>query len=318
MLPIYKYNNVYTLIQDLENSEKIYCKYGKVTTITLNDSDKEKEGYVQIYIENFNRVYRESTRYSFTFSEFLKILFSKLVFGLYYYIYVENLGTYWDFSALTDLQQLSYNQLAYELYLKELKVFFPASIPLAPKVMNVIITPGDGQLTITWDAIPGATSYILYYSNVLPITIYSNRVEDIRTNSYVLDNLENNNEYFLRIAVMEPNYPTNNPLSDQVSGVPQLLPLITPILSISNLLLDNTLSWLPIEQDFFSITGDKYQIYWNTTGGVTTSDNLIDDILSNAYIHSGLTSGTTYYYVVRQINLRGQSSLSNEVSFTIL
>lgn len=111
---------------------------------------------------------------------------------------------------------------------------------------------------------------------------------------------------------------TNNPMSDVVSGIPQLLPLITPVLSISNLLLDNTLSWLPIEQDFFSIPGDKYEIYWNTTGGVTLADNLIDNVLANSYIHSGLTSGVTYYYVVRQVNLRGQSSLSNEVSFTIL
>ncbi len=317
MLPIYKYDNVYTLIQDLENSEKVYCKHGKISSVTLNDSNKEKEGYIQIYIESFNRVYRESTRYSFTFTEFKNLLFSKLVFGLYYYIYIVNLGTYWDFSALTDLQQISYNNYAYELYLKDLKVFFPTSIPFSPQVLNAVVTPGDGELLITWDSIPGATSYILYYSNIPPITIYANRVSDIRTNSYLLTGLQNNEEYFLRVGVENPGYPTLHPLSDEVSGVPQTLP-IEPILSISNLLLDNALSWAPIEPNFFNIPGDYYQIFWNTIGSVTDSDNLIDNILSNSFIHSGLTSGTTYYYRVRQVNLRGQSSLSNEMSFTIL
>lgn len=57
----------------------------------------------------------------------------------------------------------------------------------------------------------------------------------------------------------------------------------------------------------------SYNIYWNTTGNVTTSDTKIAGAAS-PYMHTNLTNGTTYYYAVTAANAGGESSISAEVS----
>lgn len=60
---------------------------------------------------------------------------------------------------------------------------------------------------------------------------------------------------------------------------------------------------------------ESYSIYWNETGGVTESDNVII-ATSNQVTHSGLTNDTTYYYRITA-TVTGQSGeLSAEVSAT--
>ncbi|MBA1445521.1 MAG: PKD domain-containing protein [Chromatiales bacterium] len=56
-----------------------------------------------------------------------------------------------------------------------------------------------------------------------------------------------------------------------------------------------------------------YNLYWNTTGNVGTTDNLIGSI-SSPYDHTGLTNGTPYHYVVTAIGPTGESAPSSEVS----
>ena len=65
-----------------------------------------------------------------------------------------------------------------------------------------------------------------------------------------------------------------------------------------------------------SVTGaTSYNIYWNTIGSVTMSDSQIATVTS-PYVHTGLTNGTTYYYIVTAINSIGEGVLSSEVSAT--
>ena len=59
----------------------------------------------------------------------------------------------------------------------------------------------------------------------------------------------------------------------------------------------------------------SYNIYWFTTSGVTkTTGTKIPDISTNTYTHTGLTYGTTYYYVVTSVNSYGESAESNEIA----
>ena len=62
----------------------------------------------------------------------------------------------------------------------------------------------------------------------------------------------------------------------------------------------------------------SYNIYWNTTGGVTTADNVINNIVYPfiPYDHTGLTNGTTYYYIVTAVNAAVEGPPSSEVSAT--
>lgn len=63
---------------------------------------------------------------------------------------------------------------------------------------------------------------------------------------------------------------------------------------------------------------NSYNLYWNNTGGVTTSDNAITNLLSSftgiVYRHNAVSLFKTYYYMVTAENSTGESSSSNEVS----
>jgi hypothetical protein len=59
---------------------------------------------------------------------------------------------------------------------------------------------------------------------------------------------------------------------------------------------------------------DTYNLYWNSTGGVSTSDNSVTGLLAPYYVHTGLSLFKTYSYAVTAVNAGGASGLSNEMS----
>ncbi len=59
---------------------------------------------------------------------------------------------------------------------------------------------------------------------------------------------------------------------------------------------------------------DTYNLYWNSTGGVTTSDTSVSGLLTPYYVHTGLSLFKTYSYAVAAVNAGGESGLSNEMS----
>jgi len=60
-----------------------------------------------------------------------------------------------------------------------------------------------------------------------------------------------------------------------------------------------------------------YNIYFATSPGVTKlTGTLIPSIPTTSYTHSGLTNGTTYYYVVTAENSAEESVESSEVNAT--
>ncbi|WP_022850576.1 fibronectin type III domain-containing protein [Limisalsivibrio acetivorans] len=62
-----------------------------------------------------------------------------------------------------------------------------------------------------------------------------------------------------------------------------------------------------------------YNIYWSTSPGVTTSNGTkISGIVNHYYEHTGLESGTTYYYIVTAENAQGESPASSEASGSTL
>ncbi|MBI5344264.1 MAG: fibronectin type III domain-containing protein [Deltaproteobacteria bacterium] len=60
----------------------------------------------------------------------------------------------------------------------------------------------------------------------------------------------------------------------------------------------------------------SYNVYWSTASGVTKTTGAQITDAASPYTHSGLTNGTTYYYVVTAVNSYGESSESSEVSAT--
>jgi sugar lactone lactonase YvrE len=70
-----------------------------------------------------------------------------------------------------------------------------------------------------------------------------------------------------------------------------------------------SLSWSPV-------TGaTSYNLYWSTSGNAGTGGTKVAGV-SSSYRHSGLTNGTTYYYVLTAVNSAGESAPSTQVSAT--
>jgi uncharacterized repeat protein (TIGR02543 family) len=72
-----------------------------------------------------------------------------------------------------------------------------------------------------------------------------------------------------------------------------------------------SISWNPVA------SATSYNLYWSTTSGVSKSTGtLISNITSTTYTHTGLTAGTTYYYIITAVDSSGESLASVQVSAT--
>lgn len=66
---------------------------------------------------------------------------------------------------------------------------------------NIVILPGDKELTIQWDGVESATSYNLYYSTS-PFMAPSTKVDGVQS-PYTLPGLENGTTYYVSLTSMD-------------------------------------------------------------------------------------------------------------------
>ncbi len=69
-----------------------------------------------------------------------------------------------------------------------------------------------------------------------------------------------------------------------------------------------TLSWTSVSN------ATSYNLYYATTSGVTTTSSTKVASVSSPYVQTGLTAGTTYYYIVTAVNSTGESAPSSQAS----
>jgi rhamnogalacturonan endolyase len=175
-----------------------------------------------------------------------------------------------------------------------------APVPTAAPVVTV--TPGTGQVTLKWAAIPGAVGYVIEMATASggPYTL----VGSVTELTYVVTGLSNGVTYYFTVQASNSG---GTSASSNTANATTTLPPPTSLTATPG----NTqvfLSWPVVT----SATG--YSVRRSaTTGGPYTA---IASTAGPSYTDTGRTNGTAYYYVVASSNATGTGTNSAEASAT--
>jgi fibronectin type 3 domain-containing protein len=180
----------------------------------------------------------------------------------------------------------------------------PAAAP-PPVPANLIAAAGNTQVNLSWNVSAGATSYHVKRSTTSG-GAYT-QISAPTTNSFTDTGLTNGTTYYYVVSALNAGSESAN--SAQASATPAV-PLSPPAaptgLQVTAGDAQVSLSWTA------SAAASSYHVKRSTTSGgpytqvaapATTSDT-----------DTGLTNGTTYYYVVSALNAAGESANSSQVS----
>jgi fibronectin type 3 domain-containing protein len=181
--------------------------------------------------------------------------------------------------------------------------------PSTPK--GVTATPGNSQVTIAWQAVSNAKSYNIYWSTTSGVSPGNGIKLTGVTSPYTHTGLTNGTTYYYVVtAVYKLVSPPINEFDDETDASAQVS--CTPMLPVTATPGNGqiAIAWPPVPG------ATSYNIYWSTTNGVTPANGTKIAAVTSPYIHSGLTNGTTYYYVVTTLNGNSESTATTQVSVT--
>jgi len=213
--------------------------------------------------------------------------------------------------------------------------------PFAPE--NVRANGGDAKITVTWDAVTGATSYNIGYGKLDSNLNFTPK--DINDVGECVSNK-------CRYVISGPNYPIENSTSTTLIGygvfvtavgsgltsspsfadftIPSTTPPpFAPVFTLAetgnfnvdtnddgtpDTIYNTHLKWESSETTDPAITG--YNIYIGKAKNVTVATGALTSVADQLESYTNLTSGK-YYIVITAVNSHGQSTESNELSVTI-
>jgi pectate lyase len=179
--------------------------------------------------------------------------------------------------------------------------------PAAPT--GLVATAGNAQVTLNWNASSGASSYNVKRSTTSGGP-YTTIATGVTSTSYTNTGLANGTTYFYVISAVNAVGESGN--SNQASATPQNTQ--TPPAAPAGLIATAgsaqvSLSWSA------SSRATSYNVKRSTTNGGPYS-TIASGVTSTNYTNTGLTNGTTYFYVVSAVNSFGESGNSNQASAT--
>ncbi|HTV73857.1 MAG TPA: fibronectin type III domain-containing protein [Candidatus Acidoferrales bacterium] len=183
-------------------------------------------------------------------------------------------------------------------------------LPAVPAVpTGVAATPGSAQVTLTWMASAGATSYDVYQGTTPGGEGASPVQSGIAGTSTVVDALANGTEYYFTVTAV--NAGGASAASSEVNATPTA-PTTAPAAPAGVTTTPGstqvTLSWTPLAG------ASSYNIYQGLTPGGESTTPVATGITATSYTVTGLTNGVTYYFTVAGVNTIGAGTPSSEVS----
>ncbi|WP_217640309.1 SUMF1/EgtB/PvdO family nonheme iron enzyme [Desulfoluna spongiiphila] len=172
-----------------------------------------------------------------------------------------------------------------------------AKMELLETPRNVEVIKGEGELTITWDSVPGAQSYILAWRDENSLN-WDNTVSIGGENTqWIYEGAIRNMEYSFRISAVDGE--DTSCMSDMVSEHCDkgMLPTPQGLRAVQNIAPDDdgvTLYWNTV------VDADSYTIYWSESRTVDAilSGDKCSNIMGESYAVEGLEKGKTYYFVL--------------------
>jgi fibronectin type 3 domain-containing protein len=183
----------------------------------------------------------------------------------------------------------------------------PQTAPAAPTSLNAAAS--NAQVTLTWTASTGATSYNLYRATTAGGEGTTPLVTGLTGTTFTNTGLSNGTTYFYKVTAV--NGAGESPPSGEVSATPQVAPPAAPTsLRAAAGNAQITLTWTA------SPGATSYDVYRATTAGGEGPPALVTGLTATTFTESGLINGATYFYKVTAVNAGGQSGTSNEASAT--
>jgi uncharacterized protein (DUF1800 family) len=184
-----------------------------------------------------------------------------------------------------------------------------APTPAPTTAPTVSATGGDGYIDISWTAVPTATGYKVFnVTGATPALVTT--VTTSTTLTFKHTPLPNGTAVSYRVA--GTNAGGDGPLSNTATATPNVaLSAPTNLSAVAgNAMI--TLAWTPV-------TGaTSYRVYRGTTSNGQSATPLSPQPTTSAFVDSGLTNGTTYFYKVTAVASGTESARSDERSATPL
>lgn len=148
----------------------------------------------------------------------------------------------------------------------------------------------------------GATGYHLYASAITGS--YESAIATVNdaVYSYKIDNLTNGTPYYFVVSAFYPAGESD--VSNEISATPQIpLPGAPTLMSVIAGDTQVQMSWLPVNGS----TG--YAIFKSAESGAYHTE--IATVSGSVYQYNAmeLSNGTTYYFIVKALNIRGEPCL---------
>ena len=173
-----------------------------------------------------------------------------------------------------------------------------AQAPAAPT--NLFAVAANQRVNLSWTAVSGATSYTVYRGTAnggpYSTTVASGVTAAIYTNA----GLVNGTTYDYVVTATNAGGTSGN--SNQASATPATAPTAPTNLVATGQTGQITLSWT-------AVTGAVgYNIYRWSASSPQSYAPTYTSVTSNPYVDTGLSNGTTYYYLVSAVGSNGSES----------
>jgi len=178
----------------------------------------------------------------------------------------------------------------------------PPTPPAAPT--GLAATAGNAQVSLTWNASTGATSYTLLRS--VSGGSYSQLISGLTSTSYTDTGLTNGTQYCYEVEAVNSIGPSSP--SSPACATPVAPPLTPTGLTATAGNAQVSLAWNA------SAGATSYTLLRSVSGG--SYSTLASALTSTSYTDTGLTNGTQYCYEVEAVNAGGSSSPSGPACAT--